>query len=475
VQVLPFIGTAALWLVSFLVVVTVVITFHELGHFLMARLFGVKVDRFSIGFGRTIVARTDRSGVEWRIAWLPLGGYVRFAGDANVAGVPDQQDLAELKREIVEAEGPGAERRYYHFKPVWQRALIALAGPLANAVLAIAVFSLVYGVFGYDLTAAKVGGVEPGSPAARAGFQAGDVIVRADGRSVDSFESLIEYVSPRPGETIAFRVEREGRAVELKTSPSTNYEIRMGPGGGLKDGDIVTGVDGKSLNDLGSLPAYIDRRKGAPVTLQVNRPTQQGPKRFDLALTPQSRAAAVHALRLAPKRGMLGITSGQRAVISHVQPGPVESVQRGARRTLLIVNTTIHYLARIFTGKESGDQLSGPIGMLQATGSLTQEAAEVQGPLAFRATAVGMTLIQLIAIISIGIGFLNLLPIPILDGGHLLFYAYEAVARKPLGARVQELGYQVGLALLLGLMLFATWNDLQKQAVFEKLLGGLHS
>ncbi len=127
-------------LVSFLVIVTPVVIIHELGHFLMARLFGVKVDRFSIGFGKTLFSKTDRSGIEWRIAALPFGGYVRFAGDANVAGVPDQNDLNELKRQIVEAEGPGAERRYYHFKPVWQRALIAVAGPLANAVLAIAIF-----------------------------------------------------------------------------------------------------------------------------------------------------------------------------------------------------------------------------------------------------------------------------------------------------------------------------------------------
>jgi regulator of sigma E protease len=284
-------------------------------------------------------------------------------------------------------------------------------------------------------------------------------------------------VKPRPGERITFDVQRSGKVVQIPITPATTYQITFGAGGGLKEADVVTGVDGRSLDDLGASPAaYADRRRGKPVTLALQREMpQRSVVHISLTLPATGRDAAVHALRLAAKQGMIGIVFDQNAVIRHVRPGPLGAVEHGANRTAVVLTSTWHYLTRIFRGRESGDQLSGPLGMFQATGSVTREAAEVKGPLVLRLANVGLTWLQFIALISIGIGFLNLLPIPILDGGHLLFYAYEAVARKPLGARVQELGYQVGLALLLGLMLFATWNDLQKQSVFEKILGGLFS
>jgi regulator of sigma E protease len=403
---LGFLTWILTFVVPFLFVITIVIAIHELGHFLAARLCGVKVERFSLGFGKTLAAFTDRSGVEWRLASLPLGGYVKFAGDANIVGVPDKEDLAQLRREIVEREGPGAEKKYYHFKNVWQRAFIVAAGPLANFVLAVGIFAVLFGLIGEQVGPARVIGVEPGSVAARAGFQKGDVIRTLDGRAVRSHEAVVQYVRLRPQTQVDFGVDRGGRTIDIKATP--------------RRGSISTPV---------------------------------GPQDV----------------------GQLGVVVGPNpSEVRWVRYGPVQAVQRGTEQCRTILTETLTYLGRIATGKESGDQLSGPIRTAAMSGAVTKEAVAGPAPVGLKALNLAVQLFNLIAFISVSVGFLNLLPVPVLDGGHLLFYAYEAVARKPLGAKVQEAGYRVGLALLLGLMLFATWNDLQKLSVF-KILGGLLS
>jgi regulator of sigma E protease len=412
--ILAFLTTALWHVLPFLFVITVVVTIHELGHFYMARLFGVKIDAFSIGFGKTLFSHRDKSGVVWRVAMLPLGGYVKFAGDANVVGVPDANDLAHLKQEIIDAEGPGAERKYYHFKPVWQRALIALAGPLANFVLAVFLLSTAFWIVGKEVVMlgdkpapAIVGDLVPGWPAAKAGIQTGDRIVSVDGHRIDTFENLSEYVSQRAGETLVLDVRRGTQDLRLSVVPKR-----------VKEETPVKGA-----------------------TIDVGR---------------------------------LGFGVPKGTVERRVRTGPIEALGQGVDGVRLVLSGTVHYLARIFEGHESGNQLSGPVGIFQASGDMTRAAANVSPHFWVNVANVALEQVSLIATLSIGIGFLNLLPIPVLDGGHLLFYGYEAVARKPLKARVQEVGYQVGLALLLGLMLFATWNDLQKLPVFKNL-GGLFS
>ncbi len=390
---------------ALLLVITVVITVHEMGHFWAARLFGVKIDRFSLGFGKTLFARRDKQGVEWRIGALPIGGYVRFAADPDVAGVPDARDLAELRERIIEAEGPGAERRYYFFKPVWQRAVIAIAGPVANFLLAIFILGSLAWAIGIVVFPSRIGTVTPGSPAQSAGFRPGDEVISADGRRIQSFDLLHEYVAVRSGEPIRFEVRRGTQTIQITATPAR--VVAKDPSGN----------------------------------------------------------ATVH-------EGLLGLGPDQTARPFRLRMGPGEAYSYGVRRTFDILGATLHYLGRIVQGRESGDQISGPIGMLQATGAVTKSAAQTEGPLWFRAASVAVVLSEWTAIISIGIGFLNLLPIPVLDGGHLLFYVYEAVARKPLRARVQELSLQVGLALLVCLMLFAGWNDLNRLGLF-KFLGGL--
>ncbi len=394
------------YIVPFLLVLTVIVTIHELGHFLVARAFGVKVDRFAIGFGKGL-SRTDKHGIEWRFGWIPLGGYVKFSGDMDASSVPDKRGLEALKTEIISTQGVGAERDYFHFKPVWQRMLIVAAGPAANFVLSILIFTLLFSLVGVELRPARVAEVTAGSPAAVAGFRTGDLITHIDGRLVEDAGEVTRKVSLSSGDPVRFTVERGDTEVQIVATPERRTEQ-----------DPIAGR----------------------VTVG----------RIGLAL------------------------ASTRAENRQVRYNPIEAVGQGVRETGDILGTTLTYLGRIFTGRESGDQLSGPIGIAKASGALTNAAVDANPDPTAIVLNLLLTLTSFAAILSIGIGFINLLPIPVLDGGHLVFYAYEAVAKKPVAAGVQEAGYRVGLALLAGLMLFATWNDLQKLNLFQ-FLGGLVS
>lgn len=390
-------------ILPFLFVLGLVVTVHELGHFLMAKAFGTRIDRFSIGFGRALLKWRDRSGVEWRVGWIPLGGYVRFAGDADASSLPDTGALADMKAAIVAREGAGAERRYFHFKPLWQRGLVVLAGPLANFALAIAIFTALLCTRGEWLTRPQVAQVVAASPAAVAGFQPGDRILSMNGRAVSDFSDVGRFVLLHTGDPIAFSVQRGGAVVDLVATPR-----RQALGGRLAGG---------------------------------------------------------------ARMGRLGIGA---VPSTHVVYDLPTGVVRATQQTWEILEGTLTYLGRIFTGREPADQISGAIGI----GNAAYTVADVGGqgaPSALEALGGALlALTGLAAVISIGLGFLNLLPVPVLDGGHLAFYAYEAVARRPLPARAQELAFRVGLAMLLGLMLFAAWNDLQRLRVFQ-VFGGLFS
>lgn len=400
-----FLGQALLYTVPFLLVLTFIVTIHELGHFLVARAFGVKIDRFSVGFGKTIVARTDNHGTEWRLAWLPLGGYVKFSGDLDASSVPDQAGLAELRQRVIAENGPGAERDYFHFKPIWQRALIVAAGPAANFVLAMVLFTILFSVVGEQISPPRVYQVAPGSPAAEAGFRPMDLIRTVNGRPVFEGAEVTNTVIMSAGDPLTFTVDRAGRIVTLVATPTRQME--------------------------------------------------------DNELAGRIRVARI-GLVLAPLQ----------SDVSFRRLNPVEAAGKGVETIGATVSTTATYVGRIFTGKESGDLLNGPLGIAKAAGGVTRQAVAANPDPGYMALNLALTFLQFAAIVSIGIGIVNLLPIPVLDGGHLLFYGYEAVARRPVPARVQEAGYRVGLALLAGLMLFATWNDLQKLSLF-KFLGGL--
>ena len=393
-----------IWVAPFAVMITTIIVIHELGHFLVARACGVAIDQFSVGFGRALWSRKDRSGVEWRIGWLPLGGYVKFAGDSNAASVPDQTDLTEMRAAIVASEGVGAEKKYLVFKPLWQRALIVLGGPAANFLLAIVIYSIFLGAFGEMVVSTRVDSVTPGGAAAQAGFRAGDVIKAADGRAMGSFLDVQTYVQYRAGVPIDFTVERAGAAIHVTATP-----------GAVREKSPVGGD--QTIGRLG----------------------------------------------LAARGGAL----------KHY--GPLEAVERGFSRTAEISETTLYVLGRIVTGQVAFDQLHGVVGIAKLSGSITQdEVADARQAGVNPLIAAALVMIQMAGGVSISVGILNLLPIPVLDGGHLMFYAYEFVVRRPPRAAVQAVAFHAGLALLVVLMVLTNWSDLQRLHLFH-FLGSLFS
>ncbi len=404
---LEFLPYLAIYTIPILLILTAVVTIHELGHFWMAKACDVAIDQFAIGFGKPIVQWTDKSGVQWRIGWIPLGGYVRFAGDSNEASVPDSEDLEDLRSQIEAKLGKEAVGRFYHFKPVWQRALVAAAGPAANFVLALVIFMAIFMTLETARLRPVVGEVMPNSPAAAAGFQPGDVIKSVNGREIRDFEEFKIFVMLRSGETIHVTVDRAG---EQKVLSPTLRRIAE------KDG--VTGAK--------------------------------------------------------IKRGQVGIGPDPNALYYYRARNPVEGFNEATHAIWVRLETTFTYIGRIFKGRENGDQFSGIVGMAGAAGGVTKATIKASPDLGTFFANFGLNMVAFAASISIGIGFVNLLPIPMLDGGHLVFYAYEAIARRPLAAKVQAASFKVGLALVLALMLFATWNDLVRYDAF-RFIGGLIS
>jgi len=363
------------YVVPFLFVLTIVVFFHELGHFLMARLCGIKVLVFSIGFGPEIAGFNDRYGTRWKISAVPLGGYVKFFGDDNAASVPDQAAAASMS---------SADRKdSFMFQPVPSRAAVVAAGPIANFVLAIAIFAAIFMTVGKQTTSARVDTVQPASAAEAAGFKPGDLVTAINGEKIESFSDMQRIVSISANETLSIDVDRGGAPVTLKAIPQLKE---------LKD-------------NFGN----------------------------------------VHRL------GVLGISrSMSPGDIKTEKAGPLRAIVMGAQETWFVVDRTLAYIGGVFVGREAADQLGGPIRIAQVSGQV--------------ATAGFTALIHLTAVLSVSIGLLNLFPIPLLDGGHLLFYAIETIRGRPLSERAQEVGFRIGLAVVVMLMIFATFNDILRLA-----------
>jgi regulator of sigma E protease len=359
------------YLVPFLFVLTIVVFFHELGHFLVARWCGIRVLVFSLGFGPEIVGFNDRHGTRWKISAVPLGGYVKFFGDDSAASTPDRAAAAEMSE--------SDKKDSFVHQPVPSRAAVVAAGPIANFVLAVAIFAGIFMVIGKQTATARVDAVQAGSAAAAAGFKAGDLVVSIDSDKIDSFSDMQRIVSVSSGEPLKIVVERDGHPVTLTATPQLKE---------IKD-------------NFGN----------------------------------------VHRL------GVLGISRSMAAGDIKTQKfGPLMAVVMGAKETWFVVDRTLSYIGGIFTGREAADQLGGPIRIAQVSGQV--------------ATAGFGALIHLTAVLSVSIGLLNLFPIPLLDGGHLLFYGIEAARGRPLSERAQEVGFRIGLAIVVMLMIFATFNDI---------------
>jgi regulator of sigma E protease len=370
------------YIVPFLFVLTIVVFFHELGHFYAARRCGVKVEVFSVGFGRALASWYDKHGTQWKIGWMPLGGYVKFFGDENEASAPDAEKLKQLEDD--------ARKDTLFYKPLWQRAIVVAAGPIANFILAIVIFASLYTLFGQRVTDPVVGVVVENSAAERAGLQVGDLILSIDDEDISTFAEVRRLVTVNANVPLAFVVNRGGAEVNLTATPERVLETdRFG-----------------NEYHLGRLGVAVNANEDS---------------------------------------------------IRHIRYDPLTAIWMGAEESYFIIEQTFVVLGRIIMGRESAESLGGPIRIAQLSGQT--------------ATLGLIALINLTAVLSVSIGLINLFPVPMLDGGHLAFYAYEAVAGKPMSEKAQEIGMRIGLSMVMMLFIFVTWNDLSRLKIFDRLFG----
>jgi len=364
-------GLAVFGIVPFLIVLTIIVFFLELGHFVMARSVGIKVVTFSLGFGPELFGFYDRHGTRWKVSAVPLGGYVKFFGDENAASVPDHEAAAAMSE---------AERRVsFVHKGVGARSAVVVAGPIANFILSVLLFAAIFISAGRPIVPARIDEVVSDSAAAAAGLQAGDLVVAIDGRPVSGFTDMQRIVAGSAGRTLTLTIDRGGAREDIKATPTATTFC-----------NAVLGIK---------------KTRADEVSFQTERP--------DAALA------------------------------------------LGVRETYFVVERSLCFVAGVFVGRESASQLGGPIGIAKAAGDAWTTGLDNGG--------IGAAIAQLIylsAFLSASIGLLNLFPIPLLDGGHLLFYAIELVRGRPLSERAQEFGFRIGLAIVVVLMLFATKNDI---------------
>jgi regulator of sigma E protease len=364
-------GLATFGIIPFLVVLTIVVFFHEFGHFLVARWCGVKVVAFSIGFGPELFGFNDRHDTRWKVCAIPLGGYVKFFGDENAASVPDHAAAAAMTE---------AERRVsFLHQGVAARAAVVVAGPLANFILSIVIFAGIFMSFGRPVIPARVDAVTPDSAAAAAGLRPGDLIVAIDGHPIGGFSDMQRIVAGSSGRTLTLTIDRGGAREDVMATPATR--------------------------------GYCN--------------------------------------------AVLGISKLPTDDIKLKSEDPGTAIVLGVEETYFVVERSLCFVAGVIVGRESANQLGGPIRIAEVAGDAWKSGLDSGGI----GTAIA-SLLYLSGFLSASIGLLNLFPIPLLDGGHLLFYAVEALRGRPLSERAQEFGFRIGLAIVVMLMIFAAYNDI---------------
>ena len=351
---------------AFLLVLGVLVFVHEMGHYLAARWRGVHVEAFSIGFGQPITSWTDRLGTVWKLSWIPLGGYVKLHGQERPEDVSDEVRASWL---------PG---RTFQEKSVLSRAIVVAAGPIANFILAILVFALLFGIVGRSPVIPVIDGILPDKAASRSTLQKNDRILSIDGAPIERFEDIRTIVSANPGQALTLHVLRAGQEQDVTVVPDTQ-------------------------------------------THWLGRDT-----------------------------GSLGVSG---AVGPPERLGPVQALTAGATQTWGVIAATFQGLGQMITGQRGSEELGGPLRIAQMSGQVAKLGI--------------VSLVGFIALLSVNLGLINLFPIPVLDGGHLVFFAAEALRGRPLPPRAQELGFRAGLAVLASLFVFATWNDLTHLGVFH--------
>ena len=422
---------------ALLVVIVIIVTVHEYGHYIVGRLCGIHAEVFSIGFGKPIWSRIDSRGTRWQIAAIPLGGYVRFLGDADAASRPGALSGLSAAERCHTMQGA----------PLWARTATVIAGPAFNVALTLLVFFglILWSGIGNDST---VIGSLRSLPTDQNPLQVGDRVLSLDGKKTPDFETLAtDAKALKDRATVTYVVERNGEVLTFagpNPVPPLVQSVALNSAAedaGLQEGDLILTVNGQPIAGFDQMPPMVEASQGQPVALTIRR----GDQTLALTLTPR-RADLPDMQGGFTTRWLIGVSGGLMFEPTRRSAGLIEAAQLSVQQSWLMAKTNLNGIAQIVLGSISSCNLSGPVGMAKAASAAANAGVE-----AFIGT---------LALMSLTIGLANLLPIPVLDGGHLVFYLYEAVARRPPHAKAQQVLMTVGLALLLGLMLFAISNDL---------------
>jgi len=441
IEQIPYIGPIAYYIIPFFIVLMVVVFIHEYGHYKVAQWCGVHSDPFSIGFGPEIFGWKDKRGTRWKLSLIPLGGYGKFRGDADAAsGTVDEEAMQEMTEEEREGSFPSAS--------LPRRAAIVAAGPIFNFILAAVLFAGLAYTIGLPTDEPVVDEIQKGTSAETAGFEAGDRLLSVDGKEIAAFSELNQAARAANGATLSVEVDRSGDVVTLPfafTPPITVETVRTDGAAaeaGIESGDLIVSIDGKKVVVFEDLRDAVTASEGKPIAITLNRDGEL----IEVSATPEMREMRDENNNIVT-RYLLGVThSSSLGIWPPLENATLlESAETGVKRAYGVLSATLFFMYELIAGRGDVGDLGGPIRIAEFSG----QAAE----------AGTSSLIGLMAVLSASIGLINLFPIPVLDGGHLLFYAIEAVRGKPLNERAQEIGLRIGFALIISLMVFATYND----------------
>ena len=437
---IPTFGNIIWTIAAFVAALSVIVAIHEYGHYIVGRWSGIKAEVFSIGFGPVLASRIDRHGTKWQVAALPFGGFVKFLGDAGAASDKDEAVMDGLSRE--------ERRATMHGAPLWARTLTVAAGPVFNFILSFLIFAVLIMYRGVAADPITVDELRALPEAPVAGLQSGDVILEVEGEPVpatDDFSTFARDIPPSP--ELTYTVERDGQVIEVPgpwlypiyvTSVTPNWAADEA---GLEVGDVITAVDGAGIFDFEQLRELVGDSDGAALTLDVWREGEM----LEFTLTPARRDLPLPDGGF-ETRWLIGLSGGLAFEPASTTPSLGEAAAYGVEQIRFIITSSLSGLYHMVAGKISTCNLSGPIGIAETSGQ-----AASQGWFSF---------VYFIALLSTAVGLINLFPIPVLDGGHLVFYAFEAVTGRPPSDRALKYLMVGGLTLMLALMLFSVGNDL---------------
>ncbi|MBM1218918.1 RIP metalloprotease RseP [Ponticoccus sp. SC2-23] len=436
-QFLPSFGNAAFTIAAFVVALSIIVAIHEYGHYIVGRWSGIHPEVFSLGFGPVLWSRVDKRGTRWQVAALPFGGYVKFLGDANAASVGSADAVPDIDR-----------RRTMLGAPLWARSATVAAGPIFNFILSLLIFAAVLFAQGQPADPARVAALEPLPDVMAPGLEPGDEIIAIEGQPVETIEEFyaaMGALTPMP--EIGYTVRRGGDVVDITghwpyppialglNPASAAYDVDMRPG------DVVLAVDGEPIYAFGQLVEKVTESNGQPLLLDVWRDGETlefsvTPRRMDLPLAEGGFET----------RWLIGITGGVHFDLETERPGVFEALSMAAQQVWFIITSSLSGLGHMITGAISTCNLSGPVGIAQTSGAMASQG--------------GQSFIWFVAVLSTAVGLLNLFPVPVLDGGHLVFHAYEGITGKPPSDAALRILMSIGLALIGTLMIFAIANDL---------------